>query len=206
MKFKDRLNRVLSGKKSLEKISQAEIARRLGVHPTNLSAWKLGKAEPNIETIHKLAEVLSVPVSELVGEDTKNEYVDLSKWRVLKVIGKVPAGVALEAIEEYEGEVLVPPEEVKPGSFALRVQGDSMHPRVFDGDIVIVAPTLEPRNGQVVVTRVNCDGEVTLKEFQRDGDTILLVPENKAYQTKVFRPGSDLKIVGVVTSLQRTKI
>ena len=206
MQFKDRLSRILSGKKSLEKISQAEIARRIGVSPVSISDWKNGKSEPSIDMIHRLAEVLSVSVSELVGEDTKIEYVDLSKWRVLKVIGKVPAGVALEAIEEYEGEILVPPEEVKPGSFALKVQGDSMFPRVLDGDVVVVAPMQEPRNGQVVVTRVNCDGEVTLKEFQRDGDTILLVPENKAYKTKVFRLGSDLKIVGVVTSLQRTKI
>jgi repressor LexA len=88
----------------------------------------------------------------------------------------------------------------------LRVSGDSMYPRVLSGDVVVVAPNLEPYNGQVVVTRVNCQGEVTLKEFQRDGDTILLVPENKSYPTKVFRPGSDLKIVGVVVSLQRRKV
>lgn len=73
----------------------------------------------------------------------------------------------------------------------------------MSGDVVVVAPNLEPYNGQVVVTRINGEGEVTLKEFQRDGETILLVPENKAFQTKVFRPGSDLKIVGVVVSLQR---
>lgn len=205
MKFKDRLNRVLSGKKSLEKISQAEIARRLGVHPTNLSAWKLGKAEPSIDMIHKLAEALDVSPGELLGEKTP-QFVDMSKWVTLPVIGKVPAGVALEAIEEYEGEIIVPPEDAKPGYFALKVQGESMHPRVLNGDIVIVAPNIEPYNGQVVVTRVNGEGEVTLKEFQRDGETILLVPENKAFQTKVFRPGSDLKIVGVVVSLQRKKV
>lgn len=202
MKFNDRLSRILSGKKSLEKISQAAIARRLGVHPTSISDWKSGKSEPSIDMIHKLAEALDVSPAELLGEKAP-QYVDLSQWVTLPVIGKVPAGVALEAIEEYEGEIIVPPEDARPGYFALRVSGDSMYPRVLSGDVVVVAPNLEPYNGQVVVTRVNCQGEVALKEFQRDGDTILLVPENKSYPTKVFRPGSDLKIVGVVVSLQR---
>lgn len=205
MKFHERLSRILSGKKSLEKISQAEIARRLGVQRSSISDWKLGKAEPSINMIHKLAEALDVSPAELLGEKSP-QYVDLSQWVTLPVIGKVPAGVALEAIEEYEGEIVVPPEDARPGYFALKVSGDSMYPRVLSGDVVVVAPNQEPHNGQVVVTRVNCQGEVTLKEFQRDGDTILLVPENNAYQTKVFRPGSDLKIVGVVVSLQRRKV
>jgi repressor LexA len=205
MKFSDRLSRILSGKKSLEKISQAEIARRLGVHPTSISDWKSGKSEPSIDMMHKLAESLDVSPGELLGEKAP-QLVDMSKWVTLPVIGKVPAGVALEAIEEYEGEIIVPPEDARPGYFALKVQGESMHPRVLSGDVVVVAPNLEPYNGQVVVTRVNGEGEVTLKEFQRDGETILLVPENKAFQTKVFRPGSELKIVGVVVSLQRRRV
>ena len=205
MQFKDRLSRILSGKKSLEKISASEIARRIGVERSTVSSWKNGKSEPSIDMIHKLAEALDVSPAELLGEKTP-QFVDMSKWVTLPIIGKVPAGVALEAIEEYEGEIIVPPEDAKPGYFALKVQGESMHPRVLNGDVVVVAPNLEPYNGQVVVTRVNGEGEVTLKEFQRDGETILLVPENKAFQTKVFRPGSDLKIVGVVVSLQRRRV
>jgi repressor LexA len=205
MQFKDRLSRILSGKKSLEKISASEIARRIGVERSTVSSWKNGKTEPSIEMIHRLAEVLEVSPGELLGEKAP-QLVDMSKWVTLPVIGKVPAGVALEAIEEYEGEIIVPPEDARPGYFALKVQGESMHPRVLSGDVVVVAPNLEPYNGQVVVTRVNGEGEVTLKEFQRDGETILLVPENKAFQTKVFRPGSELKIVGVVVSLQRRKV
>lgn len=205
MKFSDRLSRILSGKKSLEKISGSEIARKLGVEKSTVSSWKRGRTEPSIEMIHRLAEVLEVSPGELLGEKAP-QYVDLDRWVTLNVIGRVPAGVALEAIETYEGEIIVPPEDFKPGYFALRVLGESMHPRVMNGDVVVVAPNMEPHNGQVVVTRVNCDGEVTLKEFQRDGESILLIPENKAYPTKIFRPGTDLKIVGVVVGLQRKKV
>jgi len=110
MKFKDRLNRILSGKKSLEKISQAEIARQLGVDRSTVSAWKLGKAEPSLDMIHRLAEVLAISPAELLGGKAP-QFVDMSKWVTLPIIGKVPAGVALEAIEEYEGEIIVPPED-----------------------------------------------------------------------------------------------
>jgi DNA-binding XRE family transcriptional regulator len=102
MRFKDRLTRILSGKKSLEKVSASEIARQLGVERSTVSSWKLGKSEPSIDMIHRLAEVLNVSVSELVGEDEKIEYVDLTKWGVLKVIGNVPAGVAIEAMDSPE--------------------------------------------------------------------------------------------------------
>jgi integrase len=95
MKFKDRLSRILSGKKSLEKITGSEIARRLGVEKSTVSSWRRGRTEPSINMIHKLAEALDVSPAELLGEKSP-QYVDLSQWVTLPVIGKVPAGVALE--------------------------------------------------------------------------------------------------------------
>jgi len=53
MQFKDRLSRILSGKKSLEKISQAKIARMIGVSPVSISDWKNGKSEPSIDTAQR---------------------------------------------------------------------------------------------------------------------------------------------------------
>lgn len=205
MEFHERLSEILSQKKKSENLSDSEVARRMGVQRQVIYDWKKGRSKPSVEKIPALAAAINVPASYFLGEK-QPEIIDITKWVKLKIIGKVPAGVALEAIEEYEGEIIVPPEDAKPGYFALKVQGESMHPRVLSGDVVVVAPNLEPQNGQVVVTRVNGEGEVTLKEFQRDGETILLVPENKAFQTKVFRPGSDLKIVGVVVSLQRRRV
>jgi integrase len=95
MKFHERLSQILSRKKSLEKISASDVARKMGIERQLISDWKNGRSEPNIETIHRLADALGVFPAELLGEKAP-QYVDLSQWVTLPVIGKVPAGVALE--------------------------------------------------------------------------------------------------------------
>lgn len=66
--FSNNLNRVLSELKKSKKISQAQIARELGVTPSNLNDWAKGRSVPNADKITKLAEVLGVAVSDLIDE------------------------------------------------------------------------------------------------------------------------------------------
>lgn len=69
--FSDNLNRILSELKKNKKISQAQIARQLGVTPSNLNDWAKGRSVPNADKITKLAEVLGVAVSDLIDEPEK---------------------------------------------------------------------------------------------------------------------------------------
>lgn len=183
------------------KIKQSFLANKLGISRQNLNSLLKGNMRGN--NLHKIANALGVSVTELIENRPPPNFSDLKGWVKLPVIGKVPAGVPIEAIEEHAGEVVVPPGQAKPGCFALKVAGDSMSPRILDNDVVVVAPCPDPRNGQIVVTRVNCDGEVTLKRFQRDGDVVALVPENPNYQTRILTPESDIKILGRVVGLYR---
>lgn len=66
--FKDNLDRILKYIKKSKKISQAQIARKLGVTPSNLNDWAKGRSVPNADKITKLAEVLGVKVTDLVDE------------------------------------------------------------------------------------------------------------------------------------------
>ncbi len=66
--FKDNLNRILSELKKSKKISQAQIARLIGVSPSNITEWLKGRGVPNADKIKKLAEVLGVAVSDLIDE------------------------------------------------------------------------------------------------------------------------------------------
>ena len=66
--FKDNLNRILKELKKSKKISQAQIARLIGVVPSNITEWVKGRGSPSPETITKLAEVLGVAVSDLIDE------------------------------------------------------------------------------------------------------------------------------------------
>ena len=91
----------------------------------------------------------------------------------------------------------------RPGaSFVLQVRGDSMiDEQIRDGDFVIVQPNAEPKNGQTVVALLP-DGEVTLKQFYREGRRIRLQPANQAYEP-MYVPAGKLTVQGVVVGVLR---
>lgn len=75
-----------------------------------------------------------------------------------------------------------------PNAFAVIVEGDSMEPEIKAGDRVVIAPNLEPRNGDIVLVKLK-DGRVMLKKFGRsgpNGGTIRLLSENLSYETLEF--------------------
>jgi repressor LexA len=67
-----------------------------------------------------------------------------------------------------------------PQAFALKVKGDSMAPRIENGDVVIVSPQQEPHSGDICVVRVN--GEDTLKKVKFEGNYLHLVPLNPEFE------------------------
>ncbi|MGA2914835.1 MAG: XRE family transcriptional regulator [Sedimentisphaerales bacterium] len=73
-----------------------------------------------------------------------------------------------------------------PDCFALQIDGDSMAPRICDGDIVIVSPSVSAGQGQVVIVKVSGAIGVTCKLFRAEGDKIHLVPINEKYDTKII--------------------
>src|SRR5262245_44899635 len=88
----------------------------------------------------------------------------------------------------------------KGGSFALRVDGDSMKDEgILDGDYVIIERRESARNGERVVALL-ANGETTLKTFYREGDKVRLQPANSAYEPIIVK---DCKVQGVVTGVLR---
>ncbi|MBF0408123.1 MAG: helix-turn-helix domain-containing protein [Candidatus Riflebacteria bacterium] len=211
MSFKQKLKALILEKEKFGNFSQSELARQMGVARSTISQYVLGKTEPNFETIKKIASFFDVQPGYFLDDDP-----DVPEgWVKVPVIGRVPAGIAIEAIEEFEGEMLVPAHEYKPGqTFGLRVVGDSMEPSILAGDCVIVDRLNKPDNGDVVVCRVNCYGEVTLKRFFQEKNIITLRPDNNRYppitiiikESCVEESDNDIHILGKVTLLTRKKI
>lgn len=82
-------------------------------------------------------------------------------------------------------------------TFYARVEGDSMKDEcVEDGDLLVVDKSLDPQDGNLVVSYI--DGEFTLKRIRLTDDKILLVPANKKYPAIEIDPQSDFRIWGVV--------
>jgi repressor LexA len=119
------------------------------------------------------------------------------------LLGKIAAGVPIEAIETPEEIEL--PESVFDGKegFALRVEGSSMiDDGIHHGDLVFVKRQTTAFNGQTVVALIN--GDATLKRYYHEGNRIRLQPANSHMDPIFVYPDQDFQIRGVVASLFRS--
>jgi repressor LexA len=122
----------------------------------------------------------------------------------IPVYGSIPAGFAQERQQEAKGCVSIDIETlgVKPSSlaFALEVRGDSMIGKhIFEGDVVIVEPRTQPKNGDVVAALI--DGESTLKTLMTRNGKPYLRAENPKYPS--LMPAGELVVQGVVVTVIR---
>ena len=123
----------------------------------------------------------------------------------LPVMGRIAAGVPIEAISQVSHEVAVPGQMLRGGSshYALEVKGDSMiEAGINDGDIVVIRETDVADNGDIVVALVEGQ-EATLKRFYRRGNAIALEAANPAYETRMY-PEDKVAVQGRLVGLIRT--
>ncbi len=123
----------------------------------------------------------------------------------IPVMGRIAAGVPIEAIEQVSHHVAVPGQMLsgRGHHYALEVKGDSMiDAGINDGDVVVIRETSTAENGDIVVALVE-DEEATLKRFRRNGSAIALEAANPAYETRVYRD-DQVKVQGKLVGLIRT--
>ena len=131
--------------------------------------------------------------------------IDTVYARELPVMGRIAAGVPIEAISEISHHVAVPGSMLSGSGehYALEVKGDSMiEAGINDGDIVVIRSQSTADNGDIVVALVE-DQEATLKRFRRRAGMIALEAANPAYETRMF-PDHMVKVQGRLVGLIRT--
>ena len=186
-------------------IKQAELASAVNVSPAALSGYETEKYEADLETYKKIADFFHVSLNYLLGVD--DTLVDSLR---IPVLGSVPAGIPLEAIQDIIDWEELPQSMAAGGKeyFGLQVKGDSMWPDYLPGDVVILQRTPICSSGDVCVVYVNGD-EATLKEVRlNDADkTLTLVPHNQSYPPRTFTQKEiqelPVTIAGVVVELRR---
>jgi repressor LexA len=119
------------------------------------------------------------------------------------VMGRIAAGVPIDAIQLQTHSIAVPPEMLSGGDhYALEVKGDSMiEAGILDGDTVIIRNANTANPGEIIVALVD-DEEATLKRFRRKGASIALEAANPAYETRIFGPDR-IKVQGKLVGLIR---
>lgn len=194
--------------RKLNGLSQAALSSLLGV--TQQAVRQVGaRGVPprHPQTLARVAAYFKVSTDYLLGcapapITSAVAAADGPREFPIPIIGTVRAGFGAFAFEEDYGEEYARVKD--PGSyFYLLVKGDSMEPRISDGDLALVhrQPTLE--NGDLGVV-IFGEGEGTLKKFIRRGNTIILQPFNNVYAPQIIM-GEDLEHLYIAGKVVETR-
>lgn len=182
MNFRTRLKQLRNEKK----INQRELANFLKVAPSTISMYESGQREPNFEVLESLADFFNVDLNYLLGKSDKTTKLMLeneqkSQGLKIPVLGTVAAGIPISAVEDILDYEEVPQSWESQGEFfALKIKGDSMEPKIDDGDVVIVRQQSDANSGDTVIALVNGD-DATCKKLQKTENGIMLVSTNPNY-------------------------
>lgn len=184
-------------------LSQAQLAAHMQVTQQAVGKWETDRSSPDLAALDRLAQLFHVSVDYLLGrEDAAAAETSVGNETMVPVIGTVRAGYNAYALEDDYGSE---PANVRDPEnyFYLLVRGDSMEPRISDGDLALVhrQSTLEDGDLGVLIYGEN---EGTLKKFIRRGNTVILQPFNPAYQPLVLT-GDELSNLRVVGKVRETK-
>lgn len=177
-------------------ISQQTLAKILEVSPGAVGNWETGNSQPWPSKMESIASKLGVDYSDLVDESVcdvepmRDEGAPLYNTKgIVPVISWARAGDAADYGDLGNHiEQTVPSDWPDPNAFALVIEGDSMEPEIQAGDISVISPRTEPRNGDLVVARFSEEAEpahgVVFKRFTRtgpEGTIIRLTSTNPNY-------------------------
>lgn len=160
-------------------MTQSDLAKILDVSESTVGKWILMKSIPRMGIIQKLSDYFNVPKSYFLEESPPRH----AKGVRIPVLGRVAAGIPIEAITDVDDWEEIPESMAKTGEyFALRITGNSMEPRMLDGDVVIVKRQSDVDNGDVAVVLVN-GNDATVKQITKSETGLTLIGWNLAVYT-----------------------
>lgn len=165
------------------KMTQSELAKKIYISQPAYSKYEVGTASPNPETLSKIADALDVSVDYLLGSDSQPARPGYIR---IPVLGRVAAGIPIDAIEEVIDWEDISAEVAGDGEyFGLQIKGHSMEPKISDGDVVIVRRQPDVDSGDIAVVLVNGD-DATVKRIKKSPQGVTLIPSNPAYEPMYY--------------------
>ena len=191
------------------KLTQEELAQKIGIAKSTISMYENGKRQPNFETVEIIADFFNVNMDNLIRREEIEGLIDIpaaTTGVMIPVLGYVRAGVPVTAVENIiDYEEISKDDAAKGEHFGLVVKGDSMEPRFAEGDVVIVRKQETVENGEIAVVLVNGD-DATVKKFYRSDNGIKLVSTNPTYDPFFFTPDEvdslPVQVIGRVVELR----
>ncbi len=192
--------------------TQQKLADVLKVSRSTVAMWESGGSEPDNKAIVKMAEIFDVSLDYLLGRiDFNVEFVNISTSNIkIPVLGCIPAGVPIDAVEDIIDYIEIPEEMLRGGKefFALKIKGDSMYPEYLTGDVVIFERCETCETGDDCAVMINGD-DATFKRIERKESGIMVKPLNPDYETMFFTnqeiEEKPVRILGIARELRRKK-
>jgi repressor LexA len=197
--------------RSKSKLTQMDLAKKLGVSRSAINMWEQGERKPSIPVLKDMAELFGIELMDLLkyiidenkGEKNKQdnhvkeatppysvaEYFIADSTVKIPIVGQISCGTGGLAFEEIEGYEDTPASWLNGGEyFYLRAKGDSMtNARIYDGDLVLIRSQPEVEDGEIAAVLIN--DEAVLKRVYKREDTLILQSENPQYPPKIVKNG-----------------
>lgn len=164
--------------------TQEQIASKLGTSKQVISRYENNQRSPKLSIAIKYAEILGVPSNYFTDNENSNSaspippgFEPLPTMSLVPRVGAIACGEPILAEQNIEDYDKVP--EDWRADFTLVCEGDSMEPRIKDGDIVAIRKQREVETGEIAAVRI--EENATLKRVYRYPDRLVLQPENPAF-------------------------
>lgn len=171
-------------------LSQAELGKIAGVSDKAVSTWELGTKIPRMGAVEKMANYFGIPKSAIVDDAPAATtsrpippgFQPMPEMDCVPLVGRIACGTPITAEENVEQMVCVPSRW--HSTFTLTCKGDSMEPRIHDGDLVAIRSQPEVEQGEIAAVRIG--EEATLKHVYLHENFIELRPENPAFESIIL--------------------
>ena len=198
--FSNNLKRYLS----LYDMTQLELSQKLGVGTTSVSNWCNALKSPRMDKIDAMCTLFNCTRSDLMEEP--KSFINRKHGVTINVLGRVAAGLPIEAVEHIIDTEEISEELARTGEFfGLQIHGDSMEPRMYEGDVVIVRKQDDAESGDIVIAMVN-GNDATCKRLTKYANGITLSSLNAKYEPMIYSNEEILqkpvKILGKVIELR----
>lgn len=179
-------------------VTQAEIARRLDIPPTTLTGYFKGTSTPNPGNVQKLADFFGVAKSVIDPRySMPKNMVKVKEFASIPILGQIACGEPITAEENIIGYREELTSHLPSGNvFYLKTKGNSMTPTIPENSYVMIREQPDVEEGEIAAVLVNGDEEATLKRIKRQGNLVMLMPDNPEYSPYIVTPDNPARILG----------
>lgn len=212
------LGDIIKNYRTMHQLSMDAFAEKSGISKAYISLLEKNAhpktrkpIAPSIQCIRQVADAMNMDFNILFAQLEGDVSLDISntsqkKGVTINVLGRVAAGIPIDAVEEIIDTEEITIELARTGSFfGLQIHGNSMEPRMTEGDVVIVRQQEDAESGDIVIATVN-GSDATCKRLKKYENGIALLSTNPSYEPMFFSnqeiEEKPVRIIGKVVELR----